>query len=331
MPTAATRRSGPDLCPGVRSVWSAADGGLARVRLPGGRLSVRQLRVLADAADELGNGILELTVRANVQVRGLRPSGEHDLAARLRAEGLLPSDTHDRVRNILASPLSGLPGRGDITDLIAALDEGLCERPELAELPGRFLFALDDGSLDVCGLGADATALATEECFALVLGGVAVDRWVRRVDVIPALLAAAEGFLAERAAQSSSAWRLHELADGPSRVRARVEATVPMSPSGPPLPAGALGSPMITVGMVALADGRFVAVVPVPDGRLTSATARALAAAAASEQCLRVTPWRCLVLPGLTESAARAALALTSEHPGAIATTSSDATRGEVR
>ncbi len=107
MTAPSTRRSGPDLCPGVRSVWSAADGGLARVRIPGGRLSADQLRLLADAADDLGNGLLELTVRANVQVRGLSAGREQDLAARLRVGGLLPSDTHDRVRNILGSPLAG--------------------------------------------------------------------------------------------------------------------------------------------------------------------------------------------------------------------------------
>lgn len=277
----ATRRDGPDACPGVRSVWSAADGGLARVRLPGGRLTGRQLHLLADVADDLGNGILELTVRANAQVRGLRPSGEHELATRLRAEGLLPSDTHDRVRNILASPFTGLPWGGDVVAEIEALDDGLCDRPRLAELPGRFLFALDDGSVDVATLGPDVGAVAVGAEFALLLGGRPCGRWVDREDLVAALLAAAEAFLDEREAQRSPAWRLAELADGPSRVLARLDGN-PLREAGPEVPD--LAAPVVPAGK---------SVIEVPDGRLTSERAREIADLGTD---LRVTPWRSVVV-----------------------------------
>ncbi|MGW5054371.1 precorrin-3B synthase [Actinokineospora sp. NPDC004072] len=103
------RRSGVDACPGALDVHQAADGGLARVRLPGGRVTSAQLRVLAAASAELGCGGLELTSRANVQIRGLGPDGPVELGARLAAAGLLPSLSHEKVRNIMSSPL---PRRG---------------------------------------------------------------------------------------------------------------------------------------------------------------------------------------------------------------------------
>jgi precorrin-3B synthase len=49
-------RARADACPGVFTPHDAADGALARVRLPGGRVTAAQLRVLAGCADDLGDG-----------------------------------------------------------------------------------------------------------------------------------------------------------------------------------------------------------------------------------------------------------------------------------
>ncbi|HEY4810154.1 MAG TPA: hypothetical protein VIH71_03755, partial [Solirubrobacteraceae bacterium] len=56
-----------DGCPGVLRLHQAADGYLARVRLPGGRLNARALDALAQVA-ALGSDIVELTSRAGLQV-----------------------------------------------------------------------------------------------------------------------------------------------------------------------------------------------------------------------------------------------------------------------
>ena len=85
---------------------------MARIRVPGGQLTAEAFRVVADGAAELGDGSVELTSRANLQVRGLADGAETALAARLFEAGLLPSATHDRVRNILASPLTGRDAHG---------------------------------------------------------------------------------------------------------------------------------------------------------------------------------------------------------------------------
>jgi precorrin-3B synthase len=150
----------------------AADGHLARVRLPGGLVMAGQLRALARLAAELGDGRAELTSRGNVQLRALPAGAAGQLTAELAAAGLLPSLDHDRVRNILASPLAGLDNGIELTPLVAALDAGLCARPRLAQLSGRFLFAVDDGRGDVAGLGADIVAAVRPD--ATSVNGLAV-------------------------------------------------------------------------------------------------------------------------------------------------------------
>src|SRR5580700_7638537 len=147
-----------DRCPGVLRLAEAADGYLARIRLPGGLIGAGQLRMLARLAAELGDGRAELTSRGNVQLRGLAADAAEPLTDQLARAGLFPSPEHDRVRNVLASPLAGLDGGPDLTAIVQGLDAALCARARLAELPGRFLFAVDDGRGDVAGLGADVVA-----------------------------------------------------------------------------------------------------------------------------------------------------------------------------
>jgi precorrin-3B synthase len=265
-------------------VHAAADGGLARVRLPGGRLPVAGLGVLRAAAHCLGDPSLELTSRGNIQVRALRSGAEVELAARLSAVGLLPSDTHERVRNIIASPLSGRDGAGelDVRPVVAAYDAGLCADASLAALPGRFLVTVDDGRGDVTPLGGDVGLHGDR----LTLAGATT---TARAAADPAdlLLLATGAFLAERAEQGGTAWRLAELTDGPARVAARLGASLEPRGAGP----GAGPAP----GWTTQVDGRAALTVVVPLGLLTPEQSAALLAAATEE--IIVTPWRTVVVP----------------------------------
>ncbi|MFF4603707.1 cobalamin biosynthesis protein CobG [Streptomyces sp. NPDC001339] len=151
-----------DACPGALRLHSAADGCLARVRVPAGDLTVRQASVLADAADRLGDGHLSLTSRGNIELRGLPDDCGARLAALLRDAGLLPSERHERIRNILASPLAGLDRNtpADVRSWARELDALLCASTSATALSGRFLFVLDDGRGDVATLGGDVTLVA---------------------------------------------------------------------------------------------------------------------------------------------------------------------------
>jgi precorrin-3B synthase len=237
----------------VLRLAEAADGLLARIRLPGGLVSAAQLRALAGLADELGDGRAELTSRGNVQLRCLAAGAAGPLTDRLTRSGLLPSLTHDRVRNVLASPLAGLddaPGTSgtELTGIVRTLDTALCARPRLAELSGRFLFAVDDGRGDVAGLGADVVATLRPD--GADVNGLAVRPGTApgtdeglpgdlNDAVVAAMLAFAEAFLDLRAELGGTAWRLADLPGGDTLVRAAVAARLgPPAAGQPPLPAG---------------------------------------------------------------------------------------------
>src|SRR5258708_37029819 len=220
-------RARSDRCPGSLALHEAQDGWLARVRVPGGRPRARQLSALGRAA-ALGNGLVDLTSRANLQLRGLPSEGGAELADLLWGGGLLPSPAHDRVRNVLASPLGGRhPAAVAFTDsVIEEIDALLCAEPALSSLPGRFLFAVDDGS----GLGldqpADVTLVArgTEE-FELGLGG-----WAAGVGDAHDAVAAASAFLS---LAGGRAWRMWELPGGPAAVARRLGRTLAGRLAGP--------------------------------------------------------------------------------------------------
>jgi precorrin-3B synthase len=286
-----------DACPGALQTHAAADGALARVRVPGGALGSAQLRVLAGAARDLGDGALELTSRGNLQLRGLRPGAETELGDRLAAAGLLPSATHERVRNILASTLSGRQGGHlDVRSWVAAYDTALCAEALLAGLPGRFLATFDDGRGDVAGLGGDVGLLALDQAtVALLLGGTDSGLRATPAAAVDLALAATRAFLDERAEDGGTAWRLAEIPDGAARVAARLGGgrSIPVA-----VPAAPLTGP---AGTFAQTDGRTALVAVVPLGRLTAAQADLLADTA---EDLQITPWRSVVLTDLDDPAA---------------------------
>ncbi|UQU66557.1 precorrin-3B synthase [Couchioplanes caeruleus] len=226
------RSTAADACPGALRLHDAADGPLARVRIPGGRITGVQLGALREIAAEWGDGHVELTSRANLQLRALNGAPAVRLAARLAAAGLLPSQTHELVRNIAASPLIGDPTP------VAALDHALCADPALAALPGRFLFAIDGGAGDVA-YSADVASLPAGDRIAVLFAGRDAGLRVGPDQLVPALLAGAHAFLALAgeavAAGQARPWRLRELTDGPARAAARTAAAlgVPLADPAP--------------------------------------------------------------------------------------------------
>ncbi|RAJ88628.1 precorrin-3B synthase [Streptomyces sp. PsTaAH-137] len=224
-----------DACPGALRLHAADDGFLARVRIPGGVLTVAQARALGALAGRLGDGNLHLTSRGNVQLRGLRDGCGGELADALGAAGLLPSPAHERVRNVVASPMSGLDGVGhvDVRGWLRGLDAALIASSVTPELSGRFLFALDDGRGDVATLGQDVLLRGLPGGDGLLSVGGA-EFLLPYGDAARAAVIAAEVFVAAaREISGRRVWRVAELGLSASELRARIERTAPGLRPGP--------------------------------------------------------------------------------------------------
>ncbi|ORB39804.1 precorrin-3B synthase [Mycobacterium paraseoulense] len=274
-----------DACPGALQVHRAADGALARIRLPGGALTAAQLAALSRVATEYGSATLELTARGNVQVRGI--TDVTAAAAAIADAGLLPSATHERVRHIVASPLSGRAGGGAaVRPGVAELDAAICAEPSLVELGGRFWFGFDDGRGDVAGLCADVGVHALPEGSALLLAGRDTGVRLSAGEVVETLVIIATRFVATR----GTAWRINELDDIASLLPGAELAAAPLpAVTKPP------------VGWIHQDDGRVALGAAVPLGVLPARVAEYLAAI---EAPLVITPWRSVLVCDLSEEVA---------------------------
>lgn len=134
-------------CPGAYQPMQSGDGLVVRVRPRLARLSRAQALGLCDLALTHASGVIDLTNRANLQVRGVTDAGHQDLLAGLADLDLLDDtpETEGR-RNIVTAPLRR-PG-----DLVEDLSQALIDRlPDLPGLPAKFGFAVDSGPAPMLG------------------------------------------------------------------------------------------------------------------------------------------------------------------------------------
>ena len=128
-------------CPSAHRPMMSGDGLVVRVRPFLASLTAAQALALCRLAERFGNGTLDLTSRANLQIRGVREDDHPHLLAELDDLGLIHADPRiEARRNILVSPDWSA---GDLTHrLHGALIGAL---PDLPELPEKMGFALDTG------------------------------------------------------------------------------------------------------------------------------------------------------------------------------------------
>lgn len=274
------KRTRRDRCPGVLRPWPAGDGLLVRLRLIGGRVPSPALRAVADVAETYGDGRVHVTVRANLQVRGLPGAAgslEPEVLTAIEATGLVPSPSHDLVRNVLVSPQTGLAGgRADLRPVAAELDRLLLSSEDFGELPGRFLFVLDDGRGDLLGRSCDLGLVALGNDSAQLRAGTAWGPTVPLSSAASRLAELAGAFLSARGTGPAAPWHVSELASG----------LVPEAEPDPRLPP-ARGS--LPYGEVP--GGRHV---PVQEDGLLPADIAGLTAGVPE---VIVTPWKGVLVP----------------------------------
>ncbi len=148
-------RASEAACPGLLHIVEAVDGGLCRIKLAGGRLDAAQARAIASTARSHADGDLEITNRANLQLRGVRAGAAADLVDALTAAGLGPlaapdaatREARDRRRNVMISPTAGIDPtmRLDTSPLADALLLAMQRDPSLDGLSPKFAIMLDGG------------------------------------------------------------------------------------------------------------------------------------------------------------------------------------------
>ena len=103
--------SGPEIkgwCPSLFEPMAAGDGLLVRIKPRVAGIGAAQLKKLADAAEAYGSGQIEITNRANFQLRGLSAETVAPFAEAMHAAGLAGTDAAtERRRNIIAAARAG--------------------------------------------------------------------------------------------------------------------------------------------------------------------------------------------------------------------------------
>ncbi len=269
-------------CPTVFAPMPSGDGLLVRVKPPLGRLLAVQARALAAAAARDGNGVLELTGRANLQIRGLTAASAERFARAMVGAGLAsPDPAAERRRTVAVAPLADAAS----LDVAASLEDALTQDDALAALPAKFGFAVA-----LSGIAADVRLYPSGEFWAVWPDGAGIAAATRAP--VRAALGLAHAFLAV----APGAARMHD---------ADADALFAAAGLRPALPAPLPLRPRI-IGQL---PGGFG--VGLPFGAVDAATLDRLAACGT----LHVTPWRAFLVAAATAVPPDPALILDPADP----------------
>ena len=255
-------------CPSLYEPMASGDGLLVRVKPPGAVLTADAARQLGAAAEQYDNGMIELTSRAAIQVRGLSKLALAPFAAAMVAAGLADADPRvERRRAVIVPPLAG----DNVRAVAAAVEARLVRDPRLTGLPAKFAVAVDGGG-------------------ALALGDVGAHVQVACDGAACVVTLMASGDTVTVGAD--------DVADAVARF-ARMLPDI--GTRRPPAPRA-----LKAIGWFSHGDGAQGAFgVGLPFGMTTAAVLISLARLAEcyGDGTLRVTPWRAFVLPGVPAAA----------------------------
>jgi precorrin-3B synthase len=309
-------------CPGLLRIVQALDGGICRIKLPGGTLAGDQARAVVEAAQHYASGVLELTNRSNLQIRGIRADSERDLIRALLDANLGPSVADaDDVRNLMLSPAAGLDRQQhmDTRPLAKKLLALLQDNRSLHVLSAKFAIQLDGGE-SLCmlehahDLWLRALSGAPQQ-LVFGLAGCPTDRplgAVAAAEAVQLVEAMLLTFIECAQPQQSRMRQLLESVTADELLR-RVQARLTFSL--PPVPVDWHRQHLSTdapIGIITQRQpGMAMVAASAPLGRID---ARQLFAAAELAQLhgdgsLRLTPWQGLLIPNVQADEADAVLA----------------------
>jgi precorrin-3B synthase len=301
-------------CPGLSAPMQTGDGLLVRL-LPIGTISLAAFIALCAAAREHGNGVVEVTARGSIQVRGLSPVSAPRFAAAVAALGIAAADGIA----VHASPLAGLDPDEilDAEKLAADVRCALAGQALAVKLAPKIAVTVDGGgALGLDGLSADVRLRAVlkggRAVLALSVGGDRAGA-TDLVFVAPADAALAVARILETIAQRGRDVRARDIIDRegvePFGLAVRDFVLIPARPreSGDPgLDSRLRGNERKPViGTHPLRDGLFGCGVGLAFGHAdaTSLADLTKAAAARGATGLRAAPDRALIFVGFSPDA----------------------------
>jgi len=159
---------------------------MARLRIPGGQLQTFQLREIARVTQELTTGYVQITTRANFQIRLIEPKDAPEVLRRIQSVGLHTRGAGaDNIRNLTANPTAGIDPHEliDTLPLCHQLGQVILNDRSFYDLPRKFNIAFDGGGVigtveDTNDIGLKAVKVETESAgimpgiyFRVALGG----------------------------------------------------------------------------------------------------------------------------------------------------------------
>ena len=135
---------------GLFYLTPAREAFMCRLRIPAGQLKTFQLRELAKIATELTSGYVQITTRANLQMRLIQPKDAPEVVRRIQSVGLHTRGTGaDNIRNLTASPTSGIDPHEliDVFPFCHQLGQLIISSRDFYNLPRKFNVAFDGGGL----------------------------------------------------------------------------------------------------------------------------------------------------------------------------------------
>lgn len=315
----------PSACPGLLRIVPALDGGICRVKLPGGVLRSAQARAIAAAARRHASGVLELTNRSNLQIRGVLPGQEAPLIDALLGTGLGPRvASADDVRNLLLSPAAGLDpqARMDVRPLASQLLDLLQDTPALHALSPKFALQLDGGEALAMREHPHDLWLAAEDDQHLLLGlaGCPLEAPLARIEATHAVELVRQLLLLFLELATPEQSRMRQLladitpTELLQRLQARLNFTLQPAPPANGQPADSTSRAPAGIYPQAQSDLCMVAA-GAQLGRLHAEQLLALAELSErhSDGELRLTPWQGLLLGNVPQSVSAELLAALGE------------------
>jgi len=312
---------------------------MLRLRLPGGIVSAHQARGLADVAERFGGGSLDITTRANLQIREIGAAHPLDVLMAIDELGLTSRGSGaDNIRNLTGSPLAGIDPDEliDTRPLTRALYHHILNHRELYGLPRKFNIAFDGGGRagileDTADIGFAAVRVGPGKAapegvyFRMLLGGLTghgsfgsdAGVLLRPVEVVPAAAAIVRVFIDHGDRTDRRHARLKYLIErrGIEWVMAEAAAHLPFAWRFVAVDLCEKRGPVdrqahVGVHQQAQQGLCYVGIVP-PASRLAAAQLRGLAAIAEryGSGTLRLTVWQNLIVSDIPEAQVPAAIA----------------------